>query len=1067
MSLGTPNFVRRSLSRLSVVALLGGSLLTACGNGTSGSSGTAGIPGTEVAKPGSTDTFFVDENESGRTRRLRIAEVTWGRLVNVHAIDAGGDVVQTPVFRNFVIGQDIQSDLVNYRLESNPVTHQDRLVVLRERDAADFISLVQSAGSATTPLEPKNDDGTSAGPFPFLARNAALSVRFSDVLDDSALAEANLGENVRVLTNYPPSIPYQARILFDPNHGALIGGAFHSSRVIVDLTVSEAEAASMLTPLPVNAIGLNASSLVSGDPNVSIRIPTTIATGSGQFSRLESLSGVALDVASNGPSANNSTFDVVRAFRGGNSNDANNGFLRDVVAPEVLGAWQLTGLTAINAPAGELGFDFVLDVNFPTVCQDVLSEGDVLALGPHFLEVTATTAAPDGSGTIIGVEARNVSETAITFLGTLTGSGQLLKTLDLASPVPEGCWINFTPSPTGEPATNMPITGVSTTAVASVRFTEPMDPSTMTALDTFSVVSGPTSADVTALNTVVGIVQAGPDLDSFSFIQALPFSHENGMTESYHVLFQRAPKDLSGNDLATLPPRIGFELEATDPTDVNAGVTFTFSSLDTLGWDDGAEVFAGVPDGRIDVRGQVFVDESRGVLRPRSVQHATYAADRSKPVPSLMSLSPTGTGVREPLVALGSRLQTVWRYCDFGWFAGDETKFNLDVIGLSWAPIGGNVIGDFFEEFEILLGHSSRLPDEGAAGAGVSLTSGLLGAPSLFADNLLEDPDSPARIVHPRSLGYEISAIDLFTAPTGTTMMPFPYNRAGAPPTSFLWRDTGAVGIGDADLTTDGGIPLDVETEAAIDSVEKWIANGQPMTTMALPLLMEFRCFPSSTGVGLNTLDISVPGGLFTGVAPNFRVWSSGGTDTSGTPVRKNPDQETGPTGGFNDGIYDPFSPVGAATVDADGVFYIGAIDTVVRVSRALLCWVDTDTNANLGVDWEDPIIEPDPSTFPEGTALQLDYRGGASFSGLAAAPSFIPFDAASLDWYGLIRRTKVGGPGGITDFFDSGDDTWYAEISDVNGARYLQTRLTFINNVDSGLSLELSALGFPYTENE
>ena len=46
---------------------------------------------------------------------------------------------------------------------------------------------------------------------------------------------------------------------------------------------------------------------------------------------------------------------------------------------------------------------------------------------------------------------------------------------------------------------------------------------------------------------------------------------------------------------------------------------------------------------------------------------------------------------------------TVWRYVDFGFQVRDETKFNLDIEGLNWAPVGGQVIADFYEEFEIRL----------------------------------------------------------------------------------------------------------------------------------------------------------------------------------------------------------------------------------------------------------------------------------------------------------------------------------------------------------------------------
>ena len=1059
MFIGKQPDARRSArhARSLLTVLLGAALLAGCGNGSSGGGGQSGITGTEVVKPGSAETFFVDDNESGKTRRLRLVEVTWGRLVNVHALDAplsmGGETLAVPEFRNFLIGQQIQTDVVDYRLESNPVTHQARLVILRERDDPEFRTLLDQAAGATQSVEPKHDDGTSIGPFPFIPRNCTLSLRFNDVLSDGVVESANLAENVKVLTDYPPSIPFQSRNVFDPNHGAVVGGAFHSTRVLVDLTISATEAAGMIVPLPVNAIGLAASSQVTKDPNVSIHVPSKVVTSQGQFSRLTSLSGAALDPTDNGPVANNATLDIVRAFRGGNSSDTNNGFLRDLEAPEVLGAWPVTAVAAADDGAGELGFDFLLDVNFPTACQDRLDEEDVLEIGPHFLAVSELTAAPDGSGTIVGVKVRNLSEAPISVLATLLGGGELLSTYDLASPVPVGCWITFTPSPVTPPTT-----GVSTTAVASVRFTEPMDPSFLTALDTFSIIRGAATAATTAENIVVGIVLAGPDLDSFAFTQTLPFSHTMGMSEKFHVVFNKFPKDLAGNPLVAKPPKIEFAIDANDPTAVSGGITFRFDSIDEMGFEAAADAFTGKPDGRIDLRGQLFYDSATGVLRPRSVSFATYTADRTQTIPGLMT--PAVFGVQDPLVPLGSKVQTLWRYCDFGWASGDETKYNLDILGLAWAPVGGNVLGDFFEDFEIALSHSTRLPDEtvNAMGFPQEPASGLFGSPNLFDDNVLDDVDSRVKVVHPRSLGYQISAIDLFSAPTGTTMMPFPLNRSGAPRSTFLWRDTGSAGASTSAINI-GGIPLNIEVANGIGSFETTIVTAVPIPTIALPLLMEFRCFPSSTGVGLNALDVSIANALST--APNFRAYSSGGANTSGKPVKKNPDQEFVPSGGFN-----PFSlpPGQPTTTDADNVFYLGSIDTVVRVSRGLTCWIDTKSGV-LGSNYLSPVIEPDPRFFPEGTSVLLEFRGADDFSGSAAQPNYIPFDAASMDWYGDIRRIKVGGPGGIIEFFND-DLTWYREISKLNGARYLQTRISFFNNVDSRQTAELSAIGIAFIKN-
>ena len=95
--------------------------------------------------------------------------------------------------------------------------------------------------------------------------------------------------------------PFPARHLFDPNHGAIVADEFHSTRVFIDLTISETEASSMPVPQPVNTVGLSASLTTTTDPSVSVRIPTQTDFGSGQFELLRALSGVALHPEENGP----------------------------------------------------------------------------------------------------------------------------------------------------------------------------------------------------------------------------------------------------------------------------------------------------------------------------------------------------------------------------------------------------------------------------------------------------------------------------------------------------------------------------------------------------------------------------------------------------------------------------------------------------------------------------------------------------------------------------------------------------------------------------------------------
>jgi len=45
-----------------------------------------------------------------------------------------------------------------------------------------------------------------------------------------------------------------------------------------------------------------------------------------------------------------------------------------------------------------------------------------------------------------------------------------------------------------------------------------------------------------------------------------------------------------------------------------------------------------------------------------------------------------------------------------------------------------------------------------------------------------------------------------------------------------------------------------------------------------------------------------------------------------------------------------------------------------------------------------------------------------------------------------------------------AGGNTWSGDIDAVDGARYLQLRISFLSNIETGLSPELDALGLPFS---
>ena len=1014
-------------------ALAFSSFLPACTSGSGGSSaGQAGVTGEEMTKADGSS-FFVDPNSSGQASRLQIEEMFWARLVDVHDIQPDGTASAQPIFRDFAVNENILTAPGDYRLETNPITEQTRLVIERQRGLPDtgsgtFDTLLRRAQLDLPPIAPKDDDGSSTEPFSFVARNSTLVIRFNDCLDDDAAAQRDLFETVKVLTGYPPTTPYAARIVFDPSHGALIGDTFHSTRVLVDMTVTEAEASGLAAPQPLNSLGLPASLTTTGQPNVSIRIPTKLDVGAGQFALLRNLSGSPMATSENGPVDTTSpTVDVVRAMRSGNPGDTNNGFLVDLNPPELVGAWPVVIEDVSSDPIGEVGFSFLLDLRFDTICQNALARGDILSVGNNFLEVVAPSVLPDPSGRVSSIRVRTLGADRINTTTSLLGAGVFQSTYDPSVAVPTGCWISFVPQPAIFPAEGLP-----TNVQVLARFSEPMDPTSLAAFDTFKVVRGDSNTPLVSTNIVVGDIIPASDLKEFNFTPVLPLAHLVGQSDLYHVQLTE-PTDLAGNGLANRLPFVDFSIDPTEATERTGGFVMRFSTPDEL-----------EPIGFDDVRGQFFFDIERGVILPRPVTFSAVPADRTNPVPSIMI--PFPPGVQTPLSPLGSKLQTVWRYADLGWAVRDETKYNVDVYGLNWSPIGGQVTADFYEEFEIRLAHSRFLPDEDINSFLLPRheNSGLRGRGAFFTDNILNDPLAPQKVMHPRSLGYQINPADLFVAATNTLLMPFPLNIGAEELVTYTWRDTAALGRagpGNAGVPMgiEVGVPLNLEDMAGV------VAPPGQVPTFGLPLLMEYRCYPSSSGVGLNAFDISLA--INSSPRPSFRSFSTGGTNAQNQSITKNPDLELSPTGGFNP------SNGGKQTARADdNAFYVGQLDIVIRVSRAHTIWLDSQLNAP---EYLTPVVEPGASQQPNGTEVILDYRGATEFSVLVD-----PFDAGTLDPYGNVP-TPIPNP--VT--FLNGKDDWCSDLRELSGAQFVQVRISFLNNIETGLNPELSAIGIPFLD--
>lgn len=948
----------------------------------------------------------------GNAASVRLLGAVWGRLVDVYDEDANG--LSRLVTRDLLVRADA-TGAATYVLATNVATQGERITIRAPLGTPAFADAYDQL-QANLPELPVAAPG-DLPPYPMVPRNSAIALRFDDLIDPATIAP----ESVRAGTGVPELALQSLRLRGDPNHGNVSDRdgdgrlEYWPTRVLLDPAVSAVEALDDAHAIAADPDGYPASQSAS-ESNVVLRIPTVAAGGA----ILRNLAGNALASSGNGPVDPGSPgLDVVRALRSGGPSDATGdpyeGFLRDDVRPQVVAEIPVTVANVAPDPQATAE-DRVVDVRFASAgCAAALRRGDTLQVGRAVLEVRAASAPPVGAD-VSGVRVKVMRRT-----NALGGSARLHTRLDLVLDQARlGCFLAFDP-----PATAAPAAGVAPEARVILRADEPLAARSLSAMDETRIARG--AGALGAREIVPAAADVPADLRGVALRPLVPLTHASGASEAYFVRVA-GWSDLAGNVLQSTLSSVPFALDAGAASVASGGVTFRFDSADML---PGAGAPPDAGTNHPEFRGQFLYDFARGVAASRPVSRFQAAADRSQAVPSLMI--PFTPGLRTPLNRYGAKVQNLWRYCDVGFGLLDEQFHNVDVEHLYWAPTGGSAVADAVQRFEIGLAHSGRLPDE-------SLDANLLprypnsGLFATYAQNLADPVADPLRTVHPGANGtpgYVVQPSDASTTASGTVVMPWPMNQ-GLPVdqwTRYTWRDTaltatgGANGPG-AELAITGG-PIGVP-----------YAPGQ-VPSIGLPLLMEFRCYPGDATLGLNAFDVSLM--VASSARPTARAFSAGGINTSGQVVIRDPDLETVASGGFNPNSLP--SP-GAPTLPTDNVFAIGAMDLVIRVSRMHSIWIDSSAGSQWSV-----AAEPAASEQPQGAQLELAFRGATAVSGANLT------DADALDAYGNPRS-------GPSPTFFQADPTWKSSIAALDGARYVQTRVTFVANAATNARPELSALG-------
>jgi len=976
--------------------------------------------------------LIVDPSRQGQGRELRLAALAWGRLADVYSRETDGRRLR--IHRDFVIGSDIESDGVDFLLEESPTTVQTKLSILHPLDSAEYETAFRRIDRNLTPIsDPGADPGS--GPFSAVPRNAAVLLRFDDLLDHDLVSE----RTVRSLVGYPPDAPFTARVVVDRNHGdvvRLLGDdrpRLYTTRVIVDTTVTDFEAVEGERPLPLNGVGFPEATRAA-QANVALRLPTVERPDLGQTEILRNPTGAALATTGDGTvDFGSPTVDLLRLWRSGGAatGDPYAGFLRDD-DPPVLVARQVLAIqrTPVRDPAGDLR-DFVLPTSrfASAACATSPRAGDLVRQPGVFAEVLQG-AALAADGTVSGLRVRLLAGDPEEWLGSAVG--EAIYHAPFGAGAPGACAVRVLPEPGGFP--DSPTADLATGSTVGVLFGEALDAATVD-VETLGLSRAADPADGT--ERVVGSIRSGPDAREFFFAPDLPLAHAKGVAESYFLqLVAGGPRDLAGNRLASGLEAVELSIDADAPTERNSGRLLRFSSFDEE-----------PPLGGYEWTGQHVIEEGR--IRPRPLVRFEAVADRTQAIPRLHT--PFPAGVQTPLAALGSKLQTVWRYADVGFSLTDESSVNVDVEGLNWSSPTGAFIADRFDEFEIRLAHSSYLPDELIDSLSLFPLFPSSGLRECYDDNLFDPENDPQAIVHPRQLGYTVSPGDAFESATGTVMMPYPLNR-DVPARDFryyTWRDTALLNRA---APLGGGVELNVNC--------RWLGIGTcglmvsgNVETIGLPLLMEFRCYPDDGALGLNVFDVSLAAN--SSARPDFRAFSSGGFDSTGMPVIVDPDLEECANGGFN-----PHStPPGGRTYGRDNTLYIGSMDLVTRVSRSYSIWFDADGSAS--PDYRSVLASPRPDGQPTDTAVQIALRGAGAVGFPLAAQ-----DARALDVYGDFyfspsEDRNSPNPG----FVFHPDAKWHADVDAIDGAAYYQIRLTFLADPVTGAVPGLASLGIDWTE--
>ncbi len=361
----------------------------------------------------------------------------------------------------------------------------------------------------------------------------------------------------------------------------------------------------------------------------------------------------------------------------------------------------------------------------------------------------------------------------------------------------------------------------------------------------------------------------------------------------------------------------------------------------------------------------------------------------------------------------GARFQTVYRDVDASPNRDALAGTLLDLYRISWAPIGGNVTTDAYDNVSVHCAHSPLRPMTTQNGAGAEFPgSGLSSAFDLATWEALLPPggnkpctadcsyheapnywDTLVTTVPPGT-PYKITQASLFTPPfDDNPYCPWPaftanfqYNNGDIPKAEKLLKQQ---------------MNSQYDCYGAPPWIERRKYDSRPdyNNLGGDSLLVEYRIRPQTTNISrANGFTFSL--GILIVSTPKFRVWSIGSPG-----LTMDPDDMT--VQASRCAIGTNSAPSNDANGDNDR--YFAAFDYVKTTSVITSPYVRVYPPTTTSPDYYPATVEPDPADQPAGTQFKLEFQGATNVKG--ASPTALSTDVNVADGMSNVafRATFVG----------------------------------------------------------